>query len=178
MMGSGKGTLVDYLTKKLNAPKVYFGGMVYDEVAKRGLDIVGHEKMVREDMRAQEGPAVLAKRAANRADELLAEGATTIIFDGVYSWSEDKYLREHFGNSYVSLAVVVSKNLRYQRVTDRKDPRRHYTHSQVAERDVQEIENLEKGGPIAFADYFLLNDARLNELAQAADSILAKMNLS
>jgi len=35
MMGSGKGTLVDYLTETLHAPKVYFGGMVYEEIEKR-----------------------------------------------------------------------------------------------------------------------------------------------
>lgn len=168
MMGSGKGTLVDYFTETLHAPKVYFGGMVYEEVEKRGLDIVKDERMVREDMRATDGSAVLAKRAAERAKQLLASGEKVIILDGVYSWSEDKYLRETFGEDYISIAVVGSKKLRYQRVTERKDAHRQYTLAQAAERDIQEIEGIEKGGPIAYADYFIVNDASLDDFTQAA----------
>ncbi|HET8690217.1 MAG TPA: AAA family ATPase, partial [Candidatus Saccharimonadales bacterium] len=83
MPGSGKGTTVEHLEEKYNLPKVYFGGMVYDEVKKRGLDIVMDERMVREDMREKEGPAVLAIRAGQKADELLSKGLPAVIFDGL-----------------------------------------------------------------------------------------------
>lgn len=177
MTGSGKGTLVDYLTEALHAPKVYFGGMVYEEVEKRGLDIVNDERMVREDMRRQEGPAVLAKRAAIRAKELLANGKRIVILDGVYSWSEDKYLRGIFGAEYISIAVVGSKALRYQRVVERKDSHRQYTLEQASERDIQEIEGIEKGGPIAYADYFILNDASFEDFQQSADILCKQLQL-
>ena len=39
MSNSGKGTITDHLEAQ-GFKKVYFGGMVYDEVKKRGLDIV------------------------------------------------------------------------------------------------------------------------------------------
>lgn len=177
MTGSGKGTLVDYLTETLHAPKVYFGGMVYEEVEKRGLDIVSDERMVREDMRAKEGPAVLAKRAAARAQELLASGEKIVILDGVYSWSEDKYLRETFGTDYVSIAVVGSKTLRYQRVVERNDSHRQYTLEQAAERDIQEIEGIEKGGPIAYADYYILNDDSYETFYADADRLRDALEL-
>lgn len=177
MTGSGKGTLVDYLTETLHAPKVYFGGMVYEEVEKRGLDIVSDERMVREDMRAKEGPAVLAKRAAARAQELLASGEKIVILDGVYSWSEDKYLREVFGDEYVAIAVVGSKALRYQRVVARKDAHRQYTLKQVAKRDTQEIEGIEKGGPIAYADYYILNDDSYETFYADADRLRDALEL-
>lgn len=177
MTGSGKGTLVDYLTETLHAPKVYFGGMVYEEVEKRGLDIVSDERMVREDMRAKEGPAVLAKRAAARAQELLASGEKIVILDGVYSWSEDKYLRETFGADYISIAVVGSKALRYQRVVARNDSHRQYTLKQVAKRDTQEIEGIEKGGPIAYADYYILNDDSYETFYADADRLRDALEL-
>ena len=94
MPGSGKGTAVAHLEAEYSFPKIYFGGMVYDEVKKRGLDIVMDERMVREDMRKLEGPAVLAKRATIKAQELLADGNPVVVLDGIYSWTEDKYLRE------------------------------------------------------------------------------------
>ena len=37
MSGSGKSVAVDYLTSK-GYPKVYFGGMIYKEMEKRGVE--------------------------------------------------------------------------------------------------------------------------------------------
>ena len=37
MSGSGKSVVVDYLTEK-GYPKVYFGGMIYKEMEKRGIE--------------------------------------------------------------------------------------------------------------------------------------------
>ncbi|MGB3023926.1 MAG: AAA family ATPase [Candidatus Saccharimonadales bacterium] len=175
MAGSGKGTVVDYLTENYHAPKVYFGGMVYEEVEKRGLDIVRDEKMVREDMRMTEGPAVMAKRAATRARELLDGDAKFVVLDGVYSWSEDTYLRETFGEKYVSFAVVAPKNLRYQRVVARQDAHRQYTQEDIMRRDVEEIKNIEKGGPIAFADYYLMNDHNIDNLRRQTDVLMHQL---
>lgn len=177
MAGSGKGTLVDYLTKTLQAPKVYFGGMVYEEVEKRGLDPVRDERMVREDMRVKEGPAVLAKRVGARAQELLAGGEKFVILDGVYSWSEDKYLRELFGDDYITIAVVIPRELRYDRAVARSDAHRQYTREAVTARDTQEIENLEKGGPIAYADYYILNKNGYEKFYQDAEQLCCELNL-
>lgn len=175
MAGSGKGTVVDYLTENYHVPKVYFGGMVYEEVAARGLDIVRDEKMVREDMRVTEGPAVMAKRAAARATELLDGGAPFVVLDGVYSWSEDTYLRDTFGEHYVSFAVVAPKNIRYERVAAHRDAHRLYTREDIMRRDVEEIENIEKGGPIAFADYYLANDRDIDALKSQMHQLMNEL---
>lgn len=175
MPGSGKGTAVTYATETYSIPSVYFGGMVYDEVKKRGLDIVLDERAVREDMRAQEGPAVLAKRAGAKAKEYLRDGADTVILDGVYSWTEDKYLRHEFGDDYLAIALVNPKHVRYERAVTRKDSHRPYTLSQIKLRDVEEIENLEKGGPIAYADYYIANAKSVDELKQQVDALFTQL---
>jgi dephospho-CoA kinase len=82
MAGSGKGTCTDFISQKYSIPIVHFGNMVYEEVERRGLDIVQFEREVREDMRKQEGPAVLAKRAATKAQEYLANGEKAVVLDG------------------------------------------------------------------------------------------------
>ncbi len=177
MAGSGKGTAVEYLTKKLDVPSVYFGGMVYEEVSRRGLDIVQDEAAVREDMRQEEGKAVLARRAAQKAQELFKSGAKIVVFDGLYSWSEDKFLREKFGDDIVTIAIVVPKKLRYSRATKRHDKKsgqiRQYTVDDIKKRDIAEIDNIEKGGPIAFADYYVLNDGNMHNLTKQLDKIIS-----
>ena len=174
MSGSGKGTVVEYLTKKFGWPSVYFGGMVYEEVERRGLDIVKDETSVREDMRRQEGPSVLAKRVAKKSREYLDNGAEAVVADGLYSWSEDKYLRQEFGDDIITIAAVVPKWLRYQRVTERVDSRRRYTVNDIMQRDITEIENIEKGGPIAFADYYVMNDGDLDNVYAQLDQIIER----
>jgi dephospho-CoA kinase len=173
MPGSGKGTCVKYVTERYNAPEIYFGGMVYEEIARRGLDTVKDEKAVREDMRAQEGPAVLAIRVAQKAKEYLNQGKTRIVLDGVYSWSEDRYLNKTFGDAYITIAIAAPRELRHQRTLSRKDARRTYTLDDIKARDIAEIENLEKGGPIANANFTLLNDGDTSHLYKQLDKVLA-----
>lgn len=178
MPGSGKGTTVSHLEKTYRLPNVYFGGMVYDEIRKRGLDIVLDERAVREDMRTQEGPAVLAKRAATKARELIAQGAPAVILDGLYSWTEDRYLRQTFGDEIITVAIVNPKHIRYERVVARKDAHRPYTLEQIKLRDIEEIENIEKGGPIAFADYYLANAKNMDELIAQIDSLMDELGFT
>ena len=175
MAGSGKGTVVEHLVEAYQIPKVYFGGMVYEEVERRGLNIIRDERAVREDMRATDGPAVLAKRAATRAKEELQNGARFVVLDGVYSWSEDCYLREIFGDAYSSIAIVTPKHVRYDRVVTRKDAHRTYTRDDIKRRDIEEIEFHHKGDPIAFADYYLLNASSIDALKAATDDIMHQL---
>jgi dephospho-CoA kinase len=56
-------------------------------------------------------------------------------------------------------------------------PERPLTFQEAQERDITEIENVEKGGPIAFADYALLNDGTKEELLAEIDDLLARWRI-
>lgn len=178
MPGSGKGTCTDYLHDKYRWPIVHFGNMVYEEVQRRGLHNTNDEAFVREDMRAQEGKAVLAKHAARKADEYFANGEKTIVFDGLYSWSELQFLREMYDGNLLVVATVAPRKLRYARILQRQDSHRKYdSEQQIMNRDIAEIENLEKGGPIAFADYTIVNDAELTDMTNKLEAIISETQL-
>lgn len=179
MPGSGKGTCTDYLAHKYKWPLVHFGNMVYEEVQRRGLDNVKDENFVREDMRNKDGKDVLAKHAARKADGYFESGATNVIFDGLYSWTEYKYLRKLYGDSLLVIAVAAPRKLRYERILARTDGHRKYTSiDQIMERETGEIENLEKGGPIANADFTIINDGTPAEMLAALDKVLTENNVS
>lgn len=177
MAGSGKGTVTDYLASK-GIPKIYFGGMVYEEVEKRGLDIVQHEREVREDMRAKEGLDVLAKRASAKADEYFASGQEVVVFDGLYSWSEYKYIEQKYGEDAIFIAIFTPKAIRYQRASNRQESHRSYTVADIKKRDYEEIEGIEKGGPIAMADYTLVNTNTPQELLSELDALLENLGIA
>ncbi len=178
MPGSGKGTCTTYAAEHYNVPMFHFGNMVYEEVQRRGLDNVLDERFVREDMRKAEGPAVLAKRVAARAEAALKEGSRGVVLDGLYSWTEYRYLRETFGDNLLVIAIAAPRQERYRRGAERKDAHRKYTPEQIEARDIEEIENLEKGGPIAMADYTIVNDRTPKDMLNKLDEILASIHFA
>ena len=175
MSGSGKSVVVDHLTDK-GYPKVYFGGMIYKEMEKRGIERTEDgesEKKFREMIRETEGKDWVVKQVIEETKDLINAGQKRIVLDGVYSWTEFKTLKHEFPRMVTFLAVVVDKNLRYERVAKR--PGRSFDAKAIRERDRSEIENLEKGGPIVAADYYVLNNGTIEELCDDVDKVLKEM---
>lgn len=176
MSGSGKSVAVDYLTAQ-GYPKVYFGGMIYQEMAKRGIartEDGESEKKFREMIRQTEGKDWVVRQVISEVKDLVAAGQKRIILDGVYSWTEYKTLKHEFPGCITFLAVVVDKQLRYDRVAKR--PGRAFDQNAIKERDRSEIENLEKGGPIVAADYYILNNGTIDDMHQDLRQILKQID--
>lgn len=175
MSGSGKSVVVDYLTKR-GIPKVYFGGMIYKEMERRGIERTEDgesEKKFREEIREKEGKDWVVRQVIEETKSLIEAGQRRIVLDGVYSWTEYKILKHEFPGMLTFVAVVVDKKLRYKRVAVR--PNRPFNTAEIIERDRSEIENLEKGGPIAAADYYILNDGTIAEMHEKTEEILKEI---
>ena len=168
MAGCGKSVVVDYFKQK-NWQVIYFGGVTMKEVKKRNLPVnQTSEKMVREELRQIHGMEAYAKLEFPNIKKALSQGLT--IIDGLYSWSEYKFLREHINIPIIILAVYTPKKLRYERLSKRKFRGLNYKHAEL--RDFAEIENLEKGGPIAIADQIIVNDGSIEKLHSDLDKFL------
>lgn len=176
MSGSGKSVVVDHLTN-LGLPKIYFGGVIYKEMEKRGIERTADgesEKHFREMIRETEGKDWVVRQVIESTKNLIAAGQKRIVLDGLYTWTEYKILKKEFPGQMTVLAVVVDKSIRHKRVAKR--PERPFNAEEIQERDRSEIENLEKGGPIAMADYYLLNNGSVEELEKDVDEVLKKID--
>lgn len=168
--GVGKSSAVDYLTAK-GYPKVYFGGVVLQAVTDAGLDDTPeNERYMREKLRADEGKDVIVNRIVKQINDLIDAGQHRIIADGLYSWTEYKILKREFPGELTVVAIVAPKHLRHHRLASR--PVRPLTPAQANERDWSEIENLEKGGPIAIADHTIINNKDMDHLHRQLDDEL------
>ena len=167
MCGSGKSVVSDYYREK-GYFYIYFGGITMEELKRRGMEVnPANEKMVREELRATHGMGAYAIMSLPKIEIALKTGS--VICDGLYSWSEYRTLKKKFGDELVVVCVYAPPKLRYERLEKRAV--RPITHEESRKRDFAEIENLEKGGPIAMADYTLFNTGELDDLMAQVKSL-------
>ncbi len=169
MAGSGK-TEAGKIAGELGFPVIRFGQVVLDEARRRGGVGEKYEREVRLGLRKKYGMGALAILSIEKIDTLLS--GTSVIVSDLYSFEEYKVLRARFGKDRVVLiAVCASPRVRYQRLVTRHfDPEsdqqalyRSYSREEAEGRDLAEIEESDKGGPIAMADYYLINEGSVSE---------------
>lgn len=174
LAGSGKSVAVEYLTSK-GFPKVYFGGVILEAMKEASLEITpSNEATFREEIRQKEGNDFVVRRILKEAHDLIESGQHRIVADGLYSWTEYKAMKHEFPGEVTVVAILAPKHARHHRLVERKE--RPFTDEEVTQKDWAEIENLEKGGPIAMADYYIMNDQGIDELHQQLDKILEEID--
>lgn len=177
MPGSGKTESVNYIQTK-NYLNVYFGKPVFDELKKRGLKLTPqNEKLVREDLRNIHGMGAMAILCGNKLDQVFKKG--DVVIESFYSWDEYKIVKNKYGDNFKVLAIYAPPNVRHSRLISRKnekknDQLRKFNIKEAIERDRHELENLAKGGPIAMADYTIINTGSMDNLHKNIDKILNK----
>ena len=178
MSGAGK-TTVSRLFEKHGYARLRFGDITDEEIVNKAAELeqLGlppgepQEKHVRNKLRQEYGDLAFAIKIAEKVNKCFAEGKN-VVCDGLYSWEEEMYFRKQFGDRYRSLAVVASNDIRYRRLANR--PERPLTREEARSRDIEEIQQLRKGGPIALADMFICNEATKEELERA---VLGKIKM-
>ena len=168
MPGSGKSEAAAvFVAHGYNS--IRFGDVTDEGVRQKGLPLnEDNERLVREELRKQHGMAAYAVLNLPRIQEALKQ--YNVIIDGLYSWEEHKYLKEKLAGNLVTIAVWSPPALRYARLTGRKV--RPLTEEQARSRDHAEIENVNKGGPIAMADFVIVNDSSLESLVSQTEKII------
>ena len=155
MAGAGK-SLCARILSELGYPFFRFGSIVIAEIERRGMAVTPqNERAIREELRTAEGMTVIAKRALPRLQDILHQNGC-VVMDGLYGQGEYLFLRQELDEDLVLLAIVAPRRLRYQRLANRSE--RLLSAEEAEQRDLLEIDALEKGGPIAFADYTIVND--------------------
>ncbi|MGB8815830.1 MAG: AAA family ATPase [Minisyncoccia bacterium] len=167
--GSGKTEAIKYIMEKYKWPKVYFGDVTFDEMKVRGLDVnEKNERFVREDLRKQHGHLHYAKKIIEKIKDMKEH--STILVESLYSWEEYLEFKKEFGEIFRVLAVYSSPDKRIERLKNR--PYRPLTEEEVISRDYSQIENLHQAGPIARADFTVINEKEIEDLYKQIDKIL------
>ena len=178
MCGAGKSEVSEYLIKKKGFGYVRFGQITLDKIKEMGeVPSEKLEREIREGFRRDHGMAAFAILNMPKIDRLLKQG--DLIADGLYSWEEYLELKKKYGDFLIVIAVFAPPQIRYSRLVGRSekhknDPQKKYrsfTIDEATSRDQAEIENSHKAGPIAMADFTLINTGPIENLHQQIDKI-------
>ena len=171
MCGSGKSIASDILVEK-GYEKVYFGGVTMEKLKENNLEVTPeNEKMMREKLRADLGMGAFAKILLPKIKELAKN--KNVVLDGLYSWDEYLIIENELKDNLSVIGIITDKKIRYSRLETREI--RPLTREEAKKRDLAEIENIAKAPPIAYADYYILNNGTIEEYKLKLEKIIEEI---
>lgn len=169
MPGSGKSEASEFFHEK-GMSVLRFGSIVEEGIKEEGIERSAEtEKYFREKIRKELGMAAVAIKMLPKIQEALEHTSTAIILDGLYSWEEYLYLQEHVENLFL-LCLYARPSIRYERLAKRAV--RSFTPEEAHKRDRDELSALNKGGPIAIADYLIKNETTKEDFRKNLEQFL------
>ena len=171
MTGAGKSEVARVFEED-GFIRIRFGDVTDQEIKERGLELnEKNERRIRELLRKERGMAAYAQMNLPRINSALTYA--DVVIDGLYSWEEYTFLKDYYGEGFCVVAVCASPGTRYARLASRSS--RGLTAEEAAGRDRAEIENINKGGPIAMADYTIINESSLEDLEEEVRRVITSL---
>jgi dephospho-CoA kinase len=169
LSGSGKTTAVNHLMTAYGGTTIYLGGLVIEEVARRGLPICAeNEKIVRLDIRRKHGPGALAVLATPSVQQYLSSNLNVFV-DAIFVLDEYRILQKCSGNTEaILLAIDACFETRCRRLGSRAE--RPLSREQVKDRDEVEIAELKTPVAMAEASYKIANENTMDNFLTDLDS--------
>jgi dephospho-CoA kinase len=170
MAGAGKSEVAG-IFEQSGFIRIRFGDVTDEEIRKKGLELnEENERCIRESLRKKYGMSAYARLNLAKIDS--ARKQSDVVIDGLYSWEEYTLLKTHYPEDFCVVAVWASPMTRYARLTTRSN--RRLTREEAANRDQAEVENINKGGPIAMSDFTIINESPLEDLRKQTKKIIAR----
>ncbi len=171
MSGAGKSEVARVFEED-GFIRIRFGDVTDEEIEKRGLELnEKNERYIRELMRKERGMAAYAQLNLPRINSALTYA--DVVIDGLYSWEEYTFLKDYYREDFYVVAVYASPRTRHARLASRSN--RCLTSEEAAGRDRAEVENINKGGPIAVADYTIINESSLEDLEKDVRRVISSL---
>lgn len=168
MPGGGKSEAGFFLRDIKGFGYLRFGDIVEDGAKALGGVNEVNEKKFREQIRKEFGMKAMAVKVHPLINKLLGQ-YKDVVLDGLYSWEEYEYLKKRYPELLL-VCIYAAPNIRYQRLKNR--PHRSLSLVEARSRDIAEIIALNKGGPIALADFLIVNKDSLDKFHNNLEEIL------
>ena len=169
MPGSGK-SVVARVAREMGFDVISMGDAVRAEARRRGLEPTGpNMRSLMLELRSERGPAAVAELCF----PLIDKAGPEVLIEGIRSLEEVEAFNARYGR-VVLVAVHSSPKTRFERLRARGRPDDPRDWQEFLERDKAEL-SVGIGSAIAMADHMIVNEGTLEELAEEARELLAKL---
>ena len=175
-LGAGKGTIVDYLIKKMNFVHYSVRGYLIKEIQKRGMAVNRDAMvMVANDLRKKHNPAFIIEELYKEA---LKSGQDAII-ESIRTPGEIDLLKTK--SNFYLLAVDADAHIRYQRIVIRQSETDNISFETFVENEKREMNSNDSTKQnlsvcIQRADFIITNSGTVEELYNQINKIFKEIN--
>lgn len=168
---SGKTTAASSLSDDI--PVVVMGDCVREETKQRGYPLT--EKnigMVANDLREKNGMDAVAELAIPKIKQ---KETKVVAIDGIRGKAEVDAYRREFGEKFVSIAILASRDTRFNRIKQRERSDDATTWNRFLEKEERE-ENWGLNEAIEEADYTIKNETTLPSFKKKIKKLVSEID--
>jgi dephospho-CoA kinase len=174
LAGAGKSTAARMIVNEYTFELIRLGDHIRDFLAKNGLAATPeNERIAQVAIRQEYGMGALMRLSVPRIEKALL-GGSNILIDSMCSFSEKEYLH-HLKIDCALNVVAVHAPMGKRQLQLIGRSQRPLSYEQMAERDVLEVDQLEKGKLLALADHHLVNNDITDLFEEAVRSLMLKI---
>jgi dephospho-CoA kinase len=169
-IGSGKDTVVRYISKKCSIPIVSIGDIAREMAEKEGLPATRENlQVLTEKCYERFGRTYFIEETMRR---MRRANRDRVLITGIRAPTDVTTLKERFRDDFVLICVVADRRRRFRRLLSRGEPRDPKTWQEFLEQDRAEERIFQLSVTCKLADYRIENDGTMGELFQRADVVI------
>ncbi|MFA5783081.1 MAG: AAA family ATPase [Bacteroidales bacterium] len=172
-LGAGKGTIVEYLTKKKGFEHYSVRAFLIEEIEKCSLP-VSRDSMVSvaNDLRARHSPSYIVEQLFERA----AKSGKNCIIESIRTPGEVESLKAN--GHFFLFAIDAPATLRYERIQKRNSETDNVSFETFSENEKREMQSTDPNKQniskcIEMADYLFENDNTINKLQDNVNAVIS-----
>lgn len=177
-IASGKGILVNYLTRHFDFISYSLSSIVHDELKKKKIGKFTRQMLqdMGDELRRVYGDQVLAQRTL---EVINVQKKGRIIMEGIRNPGEIEFLKKNSKN-FILVGVKANKKLRFKRLLSRGkewDPQTYEDFLKVDRRDVgvgQNSSGQQVGKCMKYCDHIVTNNSSINEFVEKIAKLMKK----
>lgn len=176
-LGSGKGTIVDYLVQKKWFQHLSVRAFLVEEIEKRWMPIHRDSMVeVANDLRTKHSPSYIVEQLYEQAK---INGKNAII-ESIRAVGEVKSLQTK--ENFYLFAIDADPTIRYERIKLRNNESDHVSYTKFINDEQREMDNEDPtkqniSACMQLADYTFDNNGSLEDLYQQIEEIITQFNI-
>jgi dephospho-CoA kinase len=169
-IGSGKDTVISYISTKSSMPIISIGDIARDIVKSEGLPLTReHLQQITVKYYEKFGKTYFIEETVNRIKRSRHD---KVLITGIRAPTDVETLRKNFLDDFILISVTADKRKRFQRLKMRGDLRDPKTWREFLEQDQNEEKIFHINESCKLANYRIDNNGTFQELFQKIDKIL------